>query len=57
MTLTRQTEAIDVLANAAGVLLGGALAWTPAGRTLVAFERVLSRPSPAVHMTTEKPGS
>ena len=57
MTLTRQPEAIDVLANAVGVLLGGVLAWTPAGRTLAAFERVLSRPSPAVRMTTEKPGS
>lgn len=53
-TLTRQPEAIDVLANTAGVLIGGALAWTPAGRTLAAFERLLSRPAPPVRMPTEK---
>ena len=57
MTQTRQPEAIDVLANATGVLVGGALAWTPAGRTFAAVERLLSRPSPSVRMTTEKPRS
>ena len=57
MTLTRRPDAIDVLANVTGVLIGGALAWTPAGRTLAAVERLLSRPAPSVRMTADKPRS
>ena len=45
MTATRQFDELDMLANSAGVLLGGGLSFTPAGRTLAALEGLFERAS------------